>query len=61
MLEEVLGKAKYAEFDIRGLICDKDSSTNTIFGYHFPECEILYCCNHSAKNLHKNLKNPSVR
>ena len=56
MLDKLLGKAKRDGFFTSELICDKDSSTNATFCRHYFERMIMYCSNHSAKNLHKALE-----
>ena len=66
MLDKLLGKAKrdgYFTSELicdkdssTELICDKDSSTNVTFCRHYSERMIMYCSNHSAKNLHKALE-----
>ncbi len=57
MLEEVLSKVNAANFVVKELITDKDSTTNAIFCKHFPEGTVTYCSNHCTKNLHKQLEN----
>ena len=56
MFEEILGKVKAAEFNIKEIITDRDSSMNAIFCRHFPEGVIVYCSNHCTKTLHKDLE-----
>ena len=56
MFDEILGMVKAAGFNIKEIITDKDSSTNAIFCRHFPEGTIIYCHNHCAKTLHKDLE-----
>ncbi len=56
MLDELLNKAKHAEFVVAEMICDKDTSSNATYSRHFPEGMVTYCSNHSAKNLHKALE-----
>ncbi len=56
MLEEVLSKVNGADFVIKELVTDKDSTTNAIFCRHFPEGTVTYCSNHCTKNLHKQLE-----
>ena len=56
MYDEMLEKVKAADFIIKEIVTDKDSSGNAIFCNHFPEGSITYCSNHSAKTLHKELQ-----
>ena len=56
MYDELLQKVKAADFSIKEIVTDKDSSGNAIFCNHFPEGSITYCSNHSAKTLHKELQ-----
>ena len=55
MFDEVMKNVKDANFVVKEIITDKDSSTNAIFCRHFPEGTITYCSNHCAKTLHKDL------
>lgn len=56
MYNVILGKVKTAGFNIIDMVVDKDSSMNSIYCTHFPEGNITYCSNHSAKTLHKDLQ-----
>ena len=56
MFDEVMKNVKDANFVVKEIITDKDSSTNAIFCRHFPEGTITYCSNHCAKTLHKDLE-----
>ena len=55
MLDELLGKVKEDRLVLQEVITDKDSSINGTFCRHFPEGTVIYCSNHCAKTLHKNL------
>ena len=55
MFDELMGKAKAAEFVVSEIITDKDSSMNAIYCKYFPEGTITYCANHCAKTMHKDL------
>ena len=57
MFNELLEKVEAANFIIKEIVTDKDSSGNAIFCNHFPEGSITYCSNHSAKTLHKEVRN----
>ena len=54
MLDELMGKAKAAGFNVSEIITDKDSSMNSIYSKHFPEGTIT-CADHCSKTLHKDL------
>jgi len=41
---------------ITEIVTDKDSSMNVVYCHHFPESTIMYCSNHSAKTMHKDLQ-----
>ena len=56
MYNVILGKVKEANFNIIDMVVDKDSSMNAIYCTHFPEGNITYCSNHSAKTMHKDLQ-----
>jgi len=56
MYDEILSEAKKAGFNIVEMVTDKDSSMNAIYCRHFPEGTIMYCSNHSAKTMHKDLQ-----
>ena len=56
MLDELLGKAREDGLVVQEVITDKDTSINATFCRHFPEGTVMYCSNHCAKTLHKNLE-----
>ena len=58
MYDEMLEKVKAADFIIKEIVTDKDSSGNAIFCNHFPEGSITYCSNHSPTNHETSLPVP---
>ena len=55
-IDEVLMKAKDANFKIKEIVTDKDSSVQSIYSLRFPEGTVTYCSNHCAKTFHKDLQ-----
>ena len=55
MLQEILESTKGKGFNIKQLIMDHDTSGGNIAVDSFPEVQISYCGNHSAKSFHNDL------
>ena len=56
MFDEVLKKAKNANFNVKEIVTDKDSSVKSIYLQHFPEGIVTFCSNHCSKTFHKDLQ-----
>ena len=55
MLREILESVKGKGFNIKQLIMDHDTSGSNIAVDSFPEVQVSYCGNHSAKSFHNDL------
>ena len=55
MLREILESATGKGFNIKQLIMDHDTSGGNIAVDSFPEVQISFCGNHSAKSFHNDL------
>ena len=54
MLNDLLGKVKAAKFCMSQIVMDHDTSANAIVCSHFPDIDIAYCGNHTAKSFYLN-------
>ena len=57
MLRTMLNDVKESGFLITQLVMDHDTSSSNIACAVFPEIQITYCGNHSAKTFHRDLVN----
>lgn len=57
MLRTMLEEVKASGFQITQLVMDHDTSASNIACSVFPEIQITYCGNHSAKTFHRDLVN----
>lgn len=57
MLQSILNNVKAKGFKVEQLVMDHDTSGCNIACEVFPEIQITYCGNHSAKTFHKDLMN----
>lgn len=57
MLRTMLDDVKASGFQITQLVMDHDTSSSNIACTAFPEVQITYCGNHSAKTFHRDLAN----
>ena len=48
---DLLGKVKAAKFCMSQIVMDHDTSANAIVRSHFPDIDIAYCGNHTAKSF----------
>ena len=55
MMDELLKDAKRQGFTISQIIIDHDTFASTIATNHFPNVNITYCGNHTAKTFHGDL------
>jgi len=53
----ILKMTYYIAFQVEHLIMDNDTSGSNALHMVFPEFQITYCGNHSAKTFHKELVN----
>ena len=51
MLDELLGKVKSNGYNLDKIVMDHDTAANAIVCSHFPDINIIYCSNHSAKSF----------
>ena len=54
MLNDLLGKVKAEKFCMSQIVMDHDTSANAIVCSHFPDIDIAYCGNHTAKSFYLN-------
>lgn len=57
MLRTMLDDVKASGFQVTQLVMDHDTSSSNIACTAFPEVQITYCGNHSAKTFHRDLAN----
>ena len=55
MMDKLLKDAKRQGFTISQIITDHDTFASTIATNHFPNVNIIYCGNHTAKTFHGDL------
>lgn len=55
-LDRILAKVRKDGLVLKEMIADKDTSVNSTYCWHFPEGTVIYCANHSAKAMHKQLE-----
>ena len=56
MLSELLCKVKAAKFYMSQIVMDHNTSANAIVCSHFPDIDIAYCGNHTAKSFTVKLR-----